>query len=120
GRAGAQCPGDHRGDLAPGPGWWADLTTPAPGPRKGPGVEWRHGLPRHPHAADAPRRLLAPADARDHPHRRRPDLSGVRARAGRPGAGAVDAGRGAAVDRRTAAGGRDRERTADPRAGAVP
>ena len=63
--------------------------------------------PYDPPAADAPRRVLAPADARDGPHRQRPDLSGVRARTA-TGRAAVASMPGVErrVDRRTAARGR--------------
>ena len=45
------------------------------------GVESRHGLSRFPPATHAPRRVLAPADARDGADHRRPDLSRLRSRA---------------------------------------
>src|SRR5438309_7977795 len=57
-------------------------------------------ISEHPHAPHAPRFLLARADAREHGHRVRPDLSGVRAGWPKPApAGGLDAGRGARLGR---------------------
>src|SRR5690606_18937092 len=80
----------------------------------------RHRLPPPPPAPHAPRRLLAPADARDRPHPRRPDLPGLRPRAGRARRGALDARDRAGLDRRAAEGGRAGRHAAHPGAGAVP